>query len=175
MRRHSLIRADALFAGDSMATFFEKVTNPPAPASLQEEPVAEEARHLAVAREDEIAPQEREEETENEEGELTVDIYDKGDSIVIQSTVAGVSPEDLDVSITNDSVAIRGSRERKEEVDEKDFFYKELFWGNFTRSIILPEEIEEDAAEATLKHGLLTIHLPKRRKGVAQKVKVKVN
>lgn len=158
-----------------MNTFFEKLTNPRVKTSYDEgeEPMAEEARHLTIAREEDQAAS-PEEEPQNEEGELTVDIYDKGDSIVIQSTVAGVSPEDLDVSITNDSVTIRGGRERKEEVEEKNFYYKELFWGSFARSIVLPEEIEEDAAEATLKHGLLTIHLPKRRKGVTQKVKVKV-
>lgn len=109
-----------------------------------------------------------------EEGELTVDIYDKGDAIVIQSTVAGVKPEDLDVSITNDSVTIRGRRERSEDVREDAYYYKELFWGTFSRSVILPEEIEEDMAEAALKYGLLSIKLPKKRRGVVQKLKVKV-
>ncbi len=112
--------------------------------------------------------------TPEEEGELTVDIYDKDDAIVIQSTVAGVKPEDLDVSITNDSVTIRGRRERHEEVREDHYYYKELFWGVFSRSVILPEEIDEDAAEASLKHGLLTLRLPKKRRGVVQKLKVKV-
>lgn len=108
-----------------------------------------------------------------DEGELTVDIYDAGDAIVIQSTVAGVKPEDLDVSITNDSVTIRGRRERSQEIRDDDYYYKELFWGSFARSVILPEEIEEDAAEATLKLGLLSIRLPKKQRGVAQKLKVK--
>lgn len=111
---------------------------------------------------------------EEEEGELTVDIYDKGDTIIVQSTVAGVKPEDLDVSITNDTVTIRGKREMQEEVKEKDYYYKELFWGTFSRSIILPEEVEEDLAEANLKNGLLTIKLPKKKRGVVQKLKVKV-
>ncbi len=124
---------------------------------------------------DDTAPEEAEDqEPIEEEGELTVDIYDKGDSIVIQSTVAGVNPEDLDVSITNDSVTIRGMREREEETHEENYYYKELFWGTFSRSVILPEEIDEDDAEASLKHGLLTIRLPKKRRGVVQKLKVKV-
>ena len=109
-----------------------------------------------------------------EEGELTVDIYDRGDSIIVQSTVAGVKPEDLDISITNDMVTIRGSRELQEEVTDDAYYYKELFWGIFSRSVLLPEEIEEDMAEANLKHGLLTIRLPKKKKGVVQKLKVKV-
>ncbi len=116
----------------------------------------------------------REEAPIEEEGELTVDIYNRGDEIVIQSTVAGVAPEDLDVSITNDSITIRGRREQQEEVAEDNYYYKELFWGTFSRQVILPEEIEEDEAEATLKNGLLTLRLPKKRRGVVQKVKVKV-
>ena len=114
------------------------------------------------------------EEPAEEEGELTVDIYDKGDSIVIQSTVAGVKPDDLDVAITNDTVTIRGRREQQEEVEEENYYYKELFWGGFSRTVILPEEVEEDMAEAVLKHGLLTIRLPKKKRGVVQKLKVRV-
>lgn len=114
------------------------------------------------------------EELPEEEGELTVDIYDRGERIVIQSTVAGVKPEHLDVSITDDSVTIRGRRERIEDVPEENYFYKELFWGAFSRSVILPEEIEQEAAQAHLQHGLLTIYLPKKRKGTVQKLKVRV-
>lgn len=180
-----------------MSTFFEKLTGSRAqgasvphttrstePAVPTKEEVKRHIRkpvihndpkttHLKVETEEKPADAEVEEQRE-EEGELTVDIYDKGDSIVIQSTVAGVKPEDLDVSITNDTVTIRGKRECQEEVKEENYYYKELFWGTFARSVILPEEIEEDAAEATLKHGLLTIHLPKKRRGVVQKLKVKV-
>ena len=128
--------------------------------------------HLRVEAGD--TPSSAGEEADTEEGELTVDIYDKGDAIVIQSTVAGVRPEDLDVSITTDTVTIRGARERQEEVEEKNYYYKELFWGTFSRSVILPEEIDENLAEATLKHGLLSIRLPKKKKGTVQKLKVKV-
>lgn len=114
-------------------------------------------------------------EESDEEGELTVDIYDAGDSIVIQSTVAGVKPEDLDVSITDDTIIIRGRRVRSETVDEAKYYYKELFWGSFSRSVILPEAVEENATEATLQHGLLTVRLPKKQQGVTQKIRVKMN
>lgn len=108
-----------------------------------------------------------------EEGELTVDIYDKDDAIVIQSTVAGVKPEDLEVSITSDMVSIRGTRQSIEGVSDEHYYYKELFWGTFARSVILPEEIDENHTEATLKHGMLTIMLPKKKRGIAQKVKIR--
>ncbi len=137
-------------------------------------PAAEpKTMHLKVEAEEAEAIS-KEEEPLEEEGELTVDIYDKGDTIVIQSTVAGVTPENLDISITSDTVTIRGRRERLEEVNDKNYYYKELFWGTFSRSVILPEEIDEEEAEATLKHGLLTIRLPKKKRGVVQKLKVKV-
>ena len=108
-----------------------------------------------------------------EEGELTVDIYDNGDSIVIQSTVAGVKPEDLEVSITSDMVSIKGNRQSGDHISEEHYYYKELCWGTFACTVILPEEIDENHTEAILKHGLLTIILPKKRKGLAQKVKIK--
>jgi len=176
-----------------MSTFFEKLTGSQKDADTEEQETpykinatanttASPSRqrtarktpsetHLKVSDESESA---RESEADEEEGELTVDIYDKEDTIVIQSTVAGVKPEDLDISITNDSVTIRGKRERFEETKESDYYYKELFWGTFIRSVILPEEIEEDEAEAVLKHGLLTIKLPKKKRGRIQKVKIKV-
>lgn len=178
-----------------MSTFFEKLTGArPKPSDGDHEESASDSpdprRHASTARRERETPRptrlkvesderpkpsyEPPPETIEEEGELTVDIYDKGDAIVIQSTVAGVKPEDLDVSITNDSVTIRGRRERHEEVREDHYYYKELFWGTFSRSVILPEEIDEDAAEASLKHGLLVLRLPKKRRGVVQKLKVKV-
>ncbi|MBI3442875.1 MAG: Hsp20/alpha crystallin family protein [Candidatus Sungbacteria bacterium] len=109
-----------------------------------------------------------------EEGELTVDIYDKDDAIVIQSTVAGVKPEDLEVSITSDMVSIKGARQCTNRVSEDRYYYKELFWGTFSRTVILPEEIDEHNTEAALKHGLLTITLPKKKKGLAHAQKVKI-
>lgn len=169
-----------------MSTFFEKLTTSPASGTIKNlEPAKKQARNvpkedsqttrLKVDNEEELETTEDEPSVEDE-GELTVDIYDKGNEIVIQSTVAGVKPEDLDVNISSDTVTIRGRRERMEEVKENDYYYKELFWGTFSRSVILPEEIDDEAAEATLKHGLLTIHLPKRKKRDAmQKLKVKVN
>jgi HSP20 family protein len=132
----------------------------------------EAPHHLDVDAKDEGVG--RPEISHDDEGELTVDIYDKGDEIVIQSTVAGVKPEDLDVSITNDTVTVQGKRQRVDEVSEENYYYKELFWGTFSRSVILPEEIDEDLADASLKHGLLTVRLPKKKKGVVQKLKVKV-
>ncbi len=112
---------------------------------------------------------------EESEGQLTVDVYQDKDNIVVQSTVAGVNPEDLEINITNESVTVKGKRERTEKIEEKDYFYQECFWGKFSRSIILPEEIDPDKSTATLKNGVLTIRMPKLNRKKAKKLKVNID
>lgn len=112
-------------------------------------------------------------EEEEQEGQLTVDVFQDDTNVVIQSTIAGVSPDDLDVSITNDMVTIRGERRRSYDVDEENFFYQECYWGTFSRSIILPVEIDADRAEAKIKNGILTIRIPKANAAMTRKLKVK--
>ncbi len=111
--------------------------------------------------------------SEEQEGQLTVDVFQDDENIIVQSTIAGVSPDDLDVSITNDMVTIRGERRRQYNVDEEDYFYQECYWGTFSRSIILPVEIDADRAEAKIKNGILTIRIPKANTAVTRKLKVK--
>jgi HSP20 family molecular chaperone IbpA len=112
---------------------------------------------------------------EEEAGELAVDVYQTPSHIIIKAMIAGVRPEDLDVSITRDLVTIKGKRERHTEGTAGDFFFQELYWGSFARSIVLPQEVEIEEAEATEKHGLLVIRLPKLDKGRQAKLKVKSN
>lgn len=112
-------------------------------------------------------------EEEAAEGQLTVDVYQTPDEIVIRSIVAGVRPDDLDISISRDMVTIRGSREEHKEVSEDNYFHKELYWGSFSRTVLLPAEVEVEEASAQEKHGLLTIRLPKIDKEKQTKLKVK--
>lgn len=114
-------------------------------------------------------------EEETGEAQLTVDVYQGADDIVIRALVAGVRPEDLDVSITRDMVTISGKRVEQKEVGDEDYVYRELFWGAFSRTIVLPAEVDVDAAEASEKHGLLTIKLPKLNKDRQTKLKVRPN
>ncbi len=109
-----------------------------------------------------------------QEGELTVDVYQTADMIVIKSMIAGVRPEDLDISITRDVVTIHGKREEERIANDEDFFTRELYWGSFSRTISLPEEIDVDEAEAIEKHGLLILRLPKLDKKRQSKLKVKM-
>lgn len=106
-------------------------------------------------------------------GELAVDVYQTPENIFIKTMVAGVKPEDLDVSITRDMVTIGGKREEARTAGDDDYFLKELYWGEFSRTILLPAEIEPENAEAYEKHGLLIIRLPKVNKDKQTKLRVK--
>lgn len=107
------------------------------------------------------------------EGQLTIDVYQDGEDVVVQSTVAGVSDNDLDVHVTNESVTIRGERQKSEKIEDKDYFYQECFWGKFSRSVMLPVEVDPEKSTATVKNGVLTIRMPKMNRQKAKKVKVK--
>ncbi|MHB9019772.1 MAG: Hsp20/alpha crystallin family protein [Minisyncoccota bacterium] len=110
---------------------------------------------------------------EEGEGQLTIDVYQTPDEVVVESTIAGVKPEDLDISITNEAVTIRGKREKTETIKDEDYFYQECYWGKFSRSIILPQEIDADKAVASLKNGILIIKLPKLNRQRSKKLKIK--
>ena len=110
---------------------------------------------------------------QQQEGELPVDMYQTDESIVIRALVAGVKPSDLDISITRDMVTIRGVREEVQEAHDSNYYHRELFWGSFSRTIVLPEEVIIDEADAQEKHGLLEIRLPKLDKNRSTQLRVK--
>lgn len=108
-----------------------------------------------------------------QEGELPVDMFQTDDAIVVRALVAGVSPDDLEISITRDMVTLHGMREEFQEAHDDNYYHRELFWGSFSRTILLPEEVAIDEAEAQEKHGLLEIRLPKLDKHRSTKLQVR--
>jgi HSP20 family protein len=110
---------------------------------------------------------------EETEGQLTVDVYQTPTDIVVQTMVAGVRPEDLTLSITRDMLTIRGRREETKSINDENYFIRELYWGTFARTILLPEEVDIDGAEAMEKHGLLIVKLPKIDKQKQTNLRVK--
>lgn len=112
-------------------------------------------------------------EEEASEAELAVDVYQTPTEIVIQTMVAGVKPDDLDLNIARDVITIHGKREENKNIDDENYFIQELYWGKFSRTILLPQEVEPEEAEATERHGLLTIRLQKVDKGKKNTIKVK--
>jgi HSP20 family protein len=107
------------------------------------------------------------------EGQLTIDVYQTENDIVIKSTIAGVKPEDLDVSINNDMISIKGERKSEETVNVENYYYQECYWGSFSRSVVLPVDVIPEKAEASLKNGILTIRLPKADTNKSKKIQVR--
>jgi len=112
-------------------------------------------------------------EMESNEGQLTIDVYQTDNDIVIKSTIAGVKPEDLDVSINNDMLTIRGERKNEENVMEENYYYQECYWGSFSRSVILPIDVMADKIEASMKNGILTVRMPKAESNKSKKIQVR--
>ena len=115
------------------------------------------------------------EELGEREGQLAIDVYQTDSAIVIESPIAGVNTSDIDIHITNESVSIRGKRQQFEEVTDQNYFYQECYWGSFSRSVILPQEVNPDEAEASIKNGVLRIVMPKLRRQKGKKLKVKAS
>lgn len=110
---------------------------------------------------------------DNADGQLTIDVYQTDNDIVIKSTIAGVKPEDLDVSINNDMVSIKGERKNEEIVEHGNYYYQECYWGSFSRSVLLPVDVIPEKADAALKNGILTIRLPKADTTKTKKIQVR--
>jgi len=144
-----------------------------------EEPEIKEEK-IEVSREEVPEKEEKKEEVEikkekwfEPEGELAIDVYQTETDLVIQSAIAGVKPEFLDISMERDVITIKGSREKPFE-EEGDYFTQECYWGSFSREVILPVEVDPDKAEATMKEGILTIRIPKILREKKRRIKVKV-
>lgn len=96
------------------------------------------------------------------EGQLAVDVAQFNDEIIVAAPMAGCRPENVELHLHNDVLTIRG--ERKAPIDaQADFFYKECYWGKFSRTIVLPVEVKVEMARAEFKNGVLTIALPKNK------------
>jgi len=147
-------------------SFFEKLTGSIKMDETPEEIPSKLPTKASVGKSDWLAE-------EPEEGQLTIDVYQTPTEIVIKSMVSGVKPEDLDISITRDMITIKGKRETERFIKDEDYLHQELYWGSFSRTIMLPAEIEVEEAEAIEKHGLLILRLPKIDKNKQTRLRVK--
>lgn len=107
------------------------------------------------------------------DGQLPVDVHQTSSDIIIRAFVAGVRPDELSISINRDMVELEGTRSEREQVATSDYFSRELFWGSFSRRVMLPQEIDVESSSASAKDGLLTIILPKLDKAKQTKLRVK--
>ena len=146
--------------GDDYDNFFE---DPKATRAVFEGKGEERHAHLVPRDQGEDEPA----------GELAVDVYQTPEAIVVKALIAGVHPGSIDISLTREMLTISGTREDEREVDEEHYFQRELYWGSFSRTILLPEEVDVDMAEASERHGVLMIRLPKINKKKQTKLKVR--
>ncbi len=108
-----------------------------------------------------------------DEGQLSIDVYQTPDKLVVKSTIAGVKPDEVDISINNDMLTIRGKREITEKISDENYLIKECYWGGFSRSVILPVEVDAEKVDASLDNGILTVTLPKAKSAKQFSIKVK--
>ncbi len=150
--------------GDTFDAFDEEL---PVTTSAREKPLSQAS--VAATR-----PAPLNDDAPASEGQLPVDVHQTASDIVIRAFVAGVRPDELNISISRDMVEISGSRMEREQTAGPDYFTRELFWGSFSRTIMLPQEVDVEASSASAKDGLLTIILPRLDKAKQTKLRVKV-
>jgi HSP20 family protein len=111
-------------------------------------------------------------ESEDLPGQLAVDVYETREKLVVKARTAGVNKNDLDVSISDNTLSIRGTLSAGNEDDVENYFVQECYWGEFSRSIALPVPVKEEEIEAVLKDGVLTISFAKVKQDTVKKIQV---
>ncbi|MFA5987332.1 MAG: Hsp20/alpha crystallin family protein [Candidatus Paceibacterota bacterium] len=140
------------------ASFFEKITGSVRADSLSAEPAIKTSVWVS----------ERE-----EEAEMVIDMYQSKDDITVVAMIAGVKPSDLDVSINNDVLKIEAKRNEPEKINPENYLARELYWGPFSRSVVLPSEVDPDKIDAETKDGMLILKMPKIDRTKSKILKVK--
>ena len=110
---------------------------------------------------------------ETYEGQLAIDVYQDDSSVIIKAPIAGVGREDLELSITDEIVTIKGERKHQGEMQRENYLCQECYWGPFSRAYILPLEVVSEKAQASLKNGILTITIPKIEKTKTKTIEIK--
>lgn len=105
-------------------------------------------------------------------GQLAVDVFETKEKLVVKARTAGVNKHDLDVSIADNTLSIRGTLSAGNEDDVINYFVQECYWGEFSRSLALPIAVKEDEIEAVLKDGVLTISFTKVKQDTVRKIQI---
>ena len=122
--------------------------------------------------EDAQAPADEWDEEEAVPGQLAVDVYETREKLIVKARTAGVNKSELDVSIADNTLSIRGTLSAGEESGVENYFVQECYWGEFSRSIALPVPVKEDEIEAVLKDGVLTISFTKVKQDTVKKIQI---
>jgi len=116
---------------------------------------------------------------DEETGQMTgytpaVDVYEDKDNVIVEAPLAGVDPEKVNVSVEDDVLKIEGKSEHKSEVDEKNYYRKEVRYGSFYRAVPLPTHVKSDDAKASYEKGMLKVIIPKAEEVKPKTIKVDV-
>jgi HSP20 family protein len=112
-------------------------------------------------------------EEEQPAGQLAVDVFETNEKLFVKARVAGVNKEDLDVSIADNTLTIRGTLSSGDDVDTENYHIQECYWGEFSRTISLPTPVKEEEIDAVLKDGVLTISFSKVKQDTVKKIEIK--
>ncbi|HET7827360.1 MAG TPA: Hsp20/alpha crystallin family protein [Candidatus Saccharimonadales bacterium] len=157
MARNSQPQDDLLMGDDITAAFLSEEEIPAAAADTPQ-PAADDADEWN--------------EDEPVAGQLAVDVYETKEKLVVKGRVAGVNKSDLDVSISDNTLTVKGTLSAGSEEDVENYFLQECYWGEFSRSLVLPVPVKEDEIEAVLKDGVLTISFNKLKQDTVKKIEV---
>lgn len=122
-----------------------------------------------------VVAQPQEEEWDEDDavpGQLAVDVYETKEKLIVKARTAGVNKNDLDVSISDNTLTVRGTLSSGDEVEAENYYLQECYWGEFSRSVALPVPVKEDEVEAVLKDGVLTISFTKVKQDTVKKIQV---
>ncbi len=111
--------------------------------------------------------------TEKDEGQLSLDVYETPKELIIISPVAGIKLDDINLTITEDVLTIKGERHFDFTIPEDDYVIQECFWGSFSRSIVLPDNVDSAKINASFKNGVLKITIPKTSGSKTKLIKIK--
>lgn len=152
---------DLLMEDELTAAFLGEDDAPMVSEDQSEEPAAAAANPADEWDEEEAVP-----------GQLAVDVYETKEKLVVKARTAGVNKQELDVSIADNTLSIRGTLSAGNEDDVENYFVQECYWGEFSRSITLPVPVKEEEIEAVLKDGVLTISFTKLKQDTVKKIQV---
>ena len=147
-----------LLMGDDITAAF--LSEDDAPANEPEEPVAPAENEWDQDQDDPVP------------GQLAVDVYETKEKLIVKGRVAGVNKGDLDVSISDNTLTVKGTLSSGTEEGVENYFLQECYWGEFSRTLALPVAVKEDEVEAVLKDGVLTISFTKVKQEQAKKIQV---
>ena len=104
-----------------------------------------------------------------------IDVYEEDDKVVVEATLAGIKPENVEINVHDDVLTLEGNRKTSSEIDEKNYYRKEVRSGSFHRSVVLPASVQAEKAKADFKDGLLKVVLPKETKAKSKSIKINVS